>query len=513
MLTCHICGYTHLTMISPSHLKTHNITGNEYKAQFPGSVLRIQTAESIAKMAITKTGSIPWNADKKIGPNIKLSETLKDKPRPNRRGEVRTPEQRKNISLATKAAMANKITNEVKKKLSDAIKSRKLNGTYVPPMLGKKISAETKEKIKQSLKKSNAHKSSLIIDKFINLALQEDIKVISVEDNYWFNMHCNKCSADFTFSRQIFRNSAKAGKMICPTCFPREIARSKAEIELYEFIRSSYDGEVIANDRIQLAGKELDILIPKLKLAIEFTGLYWHAEKQNDEKHHLLWKMQFAQKRGIRVITVFEDEWILKQDIVKSRILGLLRKHDTKLDARKLIVKKVSFSNASIFLEQNHIQGKDISQIRLGLYDGDELVQLATFKKTNMSKGGAGEEWELSRLCSKLRTRVRGGGGKLISFFQKHFNNDRLQLISYADRRWSTGELYETLGFEFHSASTPSYWYTTNYKMRLHRSNLMKHKLIKCEQDKNLTEWELAQREGYDRIWDCGTTKWIYCDK
>lgn len=510
MLTCHICGYTHLTMISPSHLKTHHITGAEYKAKFPGSVLRIQTADSLAKIAASKCGSIPWNAGKKIGPNIKLSETLKGKPRPNRKGEVRTAEQRKNISTATKAAMVNKMTDEVKKKLSDAIVTKKLNGTYVPPMLGKKVSDDTKEKIKQSLKKTNTYKSGLIIDKFINLALQEDIKVNSVEDNYWFNMHCNKCNADFTFSRQIFRNSTKAGQMICPCCYPRDISRSKAEIELFEFVKSSFEGKVISNDRDQLAGKELDVLIPELKLAIEFTGLYWHSEKQNDEKHHLLWKMQFAQKRGIRVVTVFEDEWLLKKDIVKSRILGLLGKHDSKLAARKLIIKDVSFSDASKFLDENHIQGKDISQIRLGLYDSHELVQLATFKKTNMSKGGSGKEWELSRLCSKLRIRVRGGGGKLISYFQKYYNEDKLPLISYADRRWSVGEFYEKLGFKFHGASTPSYWYTPNYKTRMHRSNLMKHKLVKCDEDKNLTEWELAKREGYDRIWDCGTTKWIY---
>ena len=134
---------------------------------------------------------------------------------------------------------------------------------------------------------------------------------------------------------------------------------------------------------------------------------------------------------------------------------------------------------------------------------------LTTFKKTNMVKGGNGSNWELSRLCSKLGTRVRGGASKLIKWFQLKHNTEKLDLISYADSRWSTGDLYSAVGFEYAGKSQPSYWYMTDYKSRIHRSSLMKHKLVKREEDKQLTEWQLAQQIGYDRIWDCGTTKWI----
>lgn len=509
MLTCKICGYQHATMISPSHLKSHSITGAEYKQKYPGSVLRIQSEESKLKMATTKKGKAAWNKGLKTGPNSKLSESVKGKPRLNNRGKTRTLEQRKNISEAVKKAMIGKMTNDVRKKLSDAIAIKKENGTYVPPMLGKKVTEDTKKRITDSLKRTNAVKSQKILIEFEKVANAQGINVTSIEDGYWFNFNCTKCDFSFTFSRQIFRNSTKGGQNICPKCHPRDVIRSKSEDEVAEYIASIYENDIELNDRQTLGGKEIDILLPALQIGFEFTGLYWHSEKQNAEKNHLLWKMQHAVKKGITLITIFEDEWEYKKDIVKSRIAGLLNLHAEKIHARKCSIAKIDAKTKNEFLEKNHIQGKDVSQINLGLMMGSELVSVMTFKKTNMVKGGDGSSWEISRFCSRLNARVVGGAGKLIKYFQEVFNTEKKPLISYADRRWSTGKLYETLGFRFAGTTSPSYWYMTDYKVRKHRSAFMKHKLLENVDDKNMTEWELAQKKGLDRIWDCGTTKWI----
>lgn len=498
----------HASMISPTHLKAHGLTGAEYKLKFPGSILRIQSDISKLKASASKKGKPAWNAGIKTGPNVKLSQSVKGKPKPKLRGLRRTEEQRKNISEGTRSGMIGKMTKEVKAKLSSSIKKRQALGTFIPPMLGKTVSTDTKMKIAATLKMTNDLKSQAILNTFEIAASSQNIKFVSVENNYWIKMHCNNCANDFTFSRQIFRLSTKGGQDICPICHPRAVGRSNLEQELLDFIKSCYNGVIIANDRTILEGKEIDILIPDLKLGFEFTGLYWHAEKQNPENKHLLWKMQYAFKNGITLITIFEDEWLNKKEIVKSRIAGLLGKHLRSIHARDCIVREISVDERNIFLLVNHLQGKDTSSLGLGLYNGEELAALATFKKTNISKGGDGTMWELSRFCSKLNTRVAGGASKLISAFQK-FNEDGLDLLSYADRRWSSGKLYETLGFSFAGTSPPSYWYMADYKKRHHRSGFMKHKLIDTPEDKMLTEWELAQLRGYDRIWDCGTTKWI----
>lgn len=144
------------------------------------------------------------------------------------------------------------------------------------------------------------------------------------------------------------------------------------------------------------------------------------------------------------------------------------------------------------FLNLNHLQGADTSSFGLGLFFKAELVALASFKKT-------GTDWELSRFCAQQNLHVQGGAGKLISAFMKHHNPKNLNLISYVDARWSQGDLYRSLGFEFKGRSNPSYWYMHNYEKRIQ----------KTKQDKLLTELKLAMPIGLDRIWDCGTTKWV----
>jgi hypothetical protein len=116
---------------------------------------------------------------------------------------------------------------------------------------------------------------------------------------------------------------------------------------------------------------------------------------------------------------------------------------------------------------------------------------------------------ELLRFCNKLNTQVIGGASKLFKHFVR--NNEFEEIISYADRRWSNGNLYEQLGFEFSHKSAPSYWYIINGKL-VHRSVYMKHKLpsLLKDFDPNLTEWENMQMNGFDRIWDCGCLVYRY---
>lgn len=509
MLVCKICGYEHPMMISSSHLKNHNISGPEYKEKFPGSVLRIQSAESKAKIIASKIGKSAWNKGIKTGPNEKLSLALKGKPKLKLRGLKRTAEQRNRISVATKEAMKTAMTDEVRQKLRDSIARRKENGTFIASMLGKKVSESSKEKISASLKNTFLLKSTEIIDVFIQKAKQENLTVLKVENNYWFDFHCHECESKFTFSRQVFRPSTRNGISICPTCYPRNSGISEIEREFCDSIKSFFP-DIISNDRILLGGKEIDVYIPSLKIGFEFTGLYWHSEKTSGQPSHLLWKQQYAFNKGITLYTIFEDEWNKSKELVLSRIKAILGMKMATIFARKCKIKIVESKIKKQFLLDNHLQGNDSSSISLGLYYSDELVSLATFKKSNMIKGGRGNEWELSRFCSKMNTRVIGAASKLISEFMQNHNTENLLLISYADRRWSSGKLYETIGFEFAGTSKPSYWYLTDgYSNRVHRSRYMKHRLVKSEEDKMLTEWELAQREGLDRIWDCGTTKWI----
>lgn len=506
-LTCLICGYTHPTMISPTHLKKHGITGAEYKEKFPGAILRIQTEDSKQKMADSKKGKSAWNKGIKTGPNEKLSFAKKGKPNEKLRGLKRSEEQRKNIADGTKAGMTQEVCRHVSEQVKESYKQRRELGIEIAgSMRGKNHSVETKQKLSEIGKRRNFEFRELQIKNNIERASLQNITVLEVEEQYWYDMVCNTCETRFSFTKQIFLPSVRNGENLCPTCFPRQSGRSQLEIDFFNEIKSIY-ANVVPNDRDVLGGKEIDVLAPSLKVGFEFTGLYWHAEKQTQEKKHLLWKKQYAANKGISLYTVFEDEWLNSRDLVLSRIKSILGIIENKIYARKCTLKLVPSKQKNLFLDENHLQGKDSSSIAIGLYFNDELVSLGTFKKTNMVKGGKGNEWELSRFCSKMNYAVVGAASKIIKEFMGNYA-EGLDLISYADSRWSNGDLYRSIGFTFEGLTPPSYWYLQDYKIRKHRSSFMKHKLVKTQEDKLLTEWELAQREGLDRIWDCGTTKW-----
>ena len=74
-------------------------------------------------------------------------------------------------------------------------------------------------------------------------------------------------------------------------------------------------------------------------------------------------------------------------------------------------------------------------------------------------------------------------------------------------------EIYNKLGFKFINTTSPNYHYISkNYKTLFNRMSFQKHKLPKILPNFNpdLSEWENMRLNGYDRIWDCGHSKWIW---
>jgi hypothetical protein len=79
----------------------------------------------------------------------------------------------------------------------------------------------------------------------------------------------------------------------------------------------------VRRDRKQLGGKEIDIYLPQFKVGIEYCGLYWHGEHVLGPTYHKD-KLALASAAGIRLVTVFEDEWLNTPNKVMFRILTLL---------------------------------------------------------------------------------------------------------------------------------------------------------------------------------------------
>lgn len=276
---------------------------------------------------------------------------------------------------------------------------------------------------------------------------------------------------------------------------------SKGEIELQNFMKK-LKIPFISNDRILLSGLEIDLLIPEHKIAIEFNGDYFHSDTFKKKRYHIN-KTKECEEKGYRLIHIWETDWYLKKEIIKSILKSILNKTSRKVYARNTLIREVSFSDAKTFLEDNHLQGSSVSKMRLGLYYGEELVSLMSFSNLRRATGLRSKEgcYELIRFCNKVDTVVIGGASKLFSNFTKKYKPK--QVISYANRDWSVGNLYENLKMKFIKETSPGYFYTKS-KYKFSRFQFQKHKLVSQGKDPSLTEYEIMREDGYSRVWDCG---------
>jgi len=381
---------------------------------------------------------------------------------------------------------------------------------------------EIREKIKKTHMDKygvdNPFKSDIIIEKIKNTNMErygethisknvdyrEKYKItkhpnyISYIDNGISLFSCDKNEEhNFEISVDNFIHREKSNNPLCTICNPIGDLKSIKENELYLYIKSIYDGEVIQSYRDQF---EIDIYLPDLAIGFEFNGLYWHSDSKKDKNYHLD-KTNYFKDRDIRIIHVWEDDWTFNRDIIKSQINNWLGLTGNKIWARKCEILLINDTKIiKSFLNENHIQGYVNSVLCLGLYYDNELVSLMAFDHYEGRKKMDENNWNLSRFCNKLNINVVGGASKLLNYFIKEYNPNRI--ISYADRCWSDGGLYYTLGFKNIGHSRVDYKYIVNEK-RVHKSRFKKSNL-KIE---NMTETEYIKMNNISRIWDCGKLK------
>ena len=496
MVKCLECN-KEFKQITNRHLKyVHNLTTEEYRKKYPSASLFDDDIISFFKERSKKNNE--------LRKGIPRSKEVKEK--------IRNTKLLKKTNPWNKGIPQRDETKEkIKQRSLDRIRKWKKEGIH--PLKGRKCSENTKKKISESLikfyseqvlykeKLKKFKKISKKFDKLLNYfqnAEKSNVWILSGWNSEFIKCKCKKCGHIFERTIQAFQNS-KVRTDLCDACriTPKH---SHDEIEIYELIKK-YDSEVKLGARNIIFPFELDIFSKKFNLGIEYCGLYWHSELQGKTSDYHLSKLEECKKNGIKLLTIFEDEWKLQKNIVISRILNACNLINEKIYARNCEIKEIDSRTASLFLKRNHLQGVGRSNVRLGLFYKNKLISVMTFLNKDISKKN--NNWELNRFCSQTNLNVVGGASKLFNYFIKNYNPEIV--VSFSDRRWGEGTFYEKLGFVFDHSSPPSYWYISGIK-RIHRFALRKNK----NDDPNLSEWENRKLQGWNRIWDCGHNKWIW---
>ena len=211
-----------------------------------------------------------------------------------------------------------------------------------------------------------------------------------------------------------------------------------------------------------------------------------------------------CKREGISLISIFEDEYTERKDVVINKIKHILGLNGglKRIFGRKCTICEITKEETKKFLNQYHIQGYGGFTVSLGAFYNKELISVMTFVKKDI--------WELNRFCTKIDYICPGVASKMFAFFIKKYNPESVK--SFLDRRWcfsETDNLYTKLGFEEKDILPPDYRYIIGDGKRHHKFNFRKQVLHKKYGfPLTMTESEMTEALGYYKIWDCGLIRY-----
>lgn len=236
---------------------------------------------------------------------------------------VSTPLQRSDVKTRSMKTMELRYgvpyplqNKSIRKKALKTMEDR--YGTTSPqglPHLREKISATTQKVMREN---------------FLN---EKDILGYT-DDGLWIKQcskeDCDRCSEkNYEISSQQYRDRLRLGVEPCTKINPIGSDDSIEEQEMIEYVRSL--GVECIRGWNGLDGKQIDCYIPSLKLGIEFNGLYWHSLDIKEPEYHFN-KWFKAKEKGIRLITIWEDDWRDQNEWCKRFILSQIEGKTTVHD-------------------------------------------------------------------------------------------------------------------------------------------------------------------------------------
>ena len=360
-------------------------------------------------------------------------------------------------------------------------------------------SEEIKDKIKKTMlerygaENYRSSKESTIRCRTNNYQIFKDrlklkmIELLTPLEEYIFaknlKFKCLKCNTEFTSTKRNIH------KIHCPN-YAIEMS-SAEEKELYYYIKSIYNNEIIQNSRKIITPYEIDIYIPEKNLAIEYNGSYWHSDLYHEILYHQK-KYLLCKNKNIKLIQVTDYHWINKNAIVKSIIKSNLNIFDKIVNSNDCSIEEINQDAYSKFLVHNHIEGPIISDYRLGLLYQNELISVIGFSKKSSFI-------HIDRFCNKINCNIIGSFKKFLDYskFDEFVLHCNLNYFNEHDYKYNINES---------SIEKPNYFYW-NFIDYIIDTNEIKFKI---KYDESKTEYENMISNGYYRIYDAGNLKLIY---
>lgn len=290
----------------------------------------------------------------------------------------------------------------------------------------------------------------------------------------------------------------------CPECAANRF-QSSAEKEIVSYLHKLVgEDKVKTQVRSVLKRQELDIYLPEHHVAIEYNGVYWHSEKAGKKKNYHYKKWLACQDRNINLIQVWEDQW-LKNPALIIRIISQVLGKNISNESKKQVI-NLSNKQASTFFLLNSFNTKASGSIKLGLTsDNSEEVTAVVVLRTQQQGLSIVNFASTGAPVEDLKA--------FLSYVENVYNPDFVTAVT--DNSTGESRFFDEAGFNKTGKSALNYRYSQN-KTCISRKE---YTIERFKDDPNLkfkeglSEFELADLNGLNRIWDAGKTHWKRANK
>jgi len=294
-------------------------------------------------------------------------------------------------------------------------------------------SASNNKNIRNKIKKSNIetkYNQSIILYKN-----KYNINILDKINNN-FLIKCDNCKNNYEIKPNLLQLRILYNTELCTKCNPIGFNNfSNPEKQLLNFIKEYYNDEIIVNTKRIIKPYELDIYLPKLKLAFEFNGLYWHSDFKKSNNYHKI-KTDMCEEKGIILIHIYEDEWKNKQNIIKPLILSYINNIEINT------IKEITNTDLILKFFNNYKYIK--THINIGSFINNEIVSILTINKFN-------NYYELVNYYSKSNNNYKN----MLKYFIDNYKPNKI--ISIVDRTYYNGNIEKELNFKLVKITEPNY--------------------------------------------------------
>lgn len=378
----------------------------------------------------------------------------------------------KNLNVKNKL----KKTNIKKYGVSNVFKSEKIKNKIKETNL-KKYGVKHLSKIP----KYHKNKTIKMIKTVNNLTVEKVSKKLSLNtsdvsyngNNFLIKNYCNK-HPEFIINKNNYYSRNRFNVNVCTKCNPISDNRSISEVSVLNFCEDIVGYKL--NKKI-INNREIDIYIPEYNIGFEYDGLYWHSDKFYTKNEHLN-KTQLAEKNGIKLYHIFEDEWIYKRKIVKSIIRNKLNSFDWIYDVKCCDISEIyNIKQIKKFYYENFIYNIDIFEYNIGLYNNNDLISIITIKKIKNNS------FEIIGYCNKLNTNIKNGFDEMLLYFIEKYKPK--EIVIKIDVRYNNNTPFLNFKFKKIYQFEPQCWF-------FNRNKMIRYSIINNNLNENI------------KIFDCG---------